>query len=68
MTSVGGTMGAVLYCPECRHEVFIDRVRPVNCGICKVRFNRNVAMVVDDRAGDLRRETEKADESGLWTP
>ena len=54
-------MGGVLYCPECRHEVFIDRVREVYCGLCHVQFGRRVRMLVDDRAGDLQREVETLD-------
>lgn len=59
-------MGAALYCPECRHEVFIERVRDVHCGLCKIRFGRTVQMLVDTSAGDLRRETEKS--SGIEVP
>jgi len=48
-----------MYCPECRHEVFIERVRDVRCGLCKVRFGRDVQMLVDTSAGDLRSEVER---------
>jgi len=56
--------GAVMYCPECRHEVFIERVRDVRCGLCKVRFGRDVQMQVDTSAGDLRSEVEREADRG----
>ena len=70
MDALGGSTdtGALMYCPECRHEVFLERARDVNCGKCHIMYGRRVAMFVDRSAGDLSKETEKPEQSGLWTP
>jgi hypothetical protein len=53
--------GVVMYCPECRHEVFLSGQRDVHCGLCKMRYGRDVRMLLDPRAGDLLGELEKPD-------
>ena len=63
-----GEQGAVVVCPECRNEVFIKQARDVNCGKCHIMYGRRVAMFIDHYAGDLSKETEKPEQSGLWTP
>jgi len=53
--------GVVMYCPECQHEVFLSKRRDVRCGLCKMKFGREVSMQLDPRAGNLLGETEKTD-------
>ena len=53
--------GVVMYCPECRHEVFLSERRDVRCGLCKVKYGRDVQMQLDPRAGALLGEAEKTD-------
>ena len=53
--------GVVMYCPECRHEVFLSERRDARCGLCKVKFGREVQMQLDPRVGNLLGETEATD-------
>jgi uncharacterized Zn finger protein (UPF0148 family) len=52
-----------MYCPECKHTVLVEATGLVHCGLCKVRFDRNVQLLDDPGAGDVTRDIIVP-----WTP
>lgn len=67
-------MKAAVFCPDCKTEYVIDDYHPPTyCGLCNIKWRRQVVLVEDTAVGDVSAETPTEahvdlTDRKLWTP